>query len=203
MKMSTSETTKSQRRRSANQHEQTDSIPPTRHTPPKRRPSLLLDSLFRRSGSSSSGDLSSHSFGALHEVSKYSGDTSGGFKGTEMAYYDGSKSDSMLDYGRSDETPRTKRRRLMQRRNSQTPAMLLASSATVFIASGGFGDTIERGVDVDEALNMSLMSLAPTDASESTGLNNGSSSTDCLYDSQCWSKGVEIAEDLVKHIQRK
>lgn len=208
MKSSSQEAINRQRRDSAD-NEEMDSTGISKakalhESTPKRRPSLLLESLFG-SDSSSFGDLSAHSSGGLHEATKQnSGESSYVYETTEMDYYRGSKSDSMIDFRRAttEETPRTKRRRLMQRRNSQTPEMLLASSATVFLASGGFGDTIEHGVDVDAALDMSLISLVSTEASETTRLN-GSSSSGCMYDPRSWSNGAEVAEVKSPHPRGK
>jgi hypothetical protein len=161
-----------------------------------------------------------HSLGPLQVIAKrrLSGEDCYGYEKIEMDYGYGdwdagscllSASDSAISYhhhpsnraGEEEETPRTKRRRLMNRRNSQTPAMLVASSATVFLANGGFGDTLDRGIDVDEVLNMSLMSLASTEVSDETTLNGhhnddsiSSDLTGMMCDSQSWTKGVDIAD---------
>jgi hypothetical protein len=206
--------------------------PPKRRSPsPPRPPSPFLVEC----DDSSSTELDVLSLDRLPEVVKrrFSGEGCYGYEPMEMDHSDYaddgsfarlSKSDSAIVYhdhpfnrdggGEEKETPRTKRRRLMNRRNSQTPAMLVASSATVFLANGGFGDILDRGIDVDAVLNMSLMSLASTTEGSSTEISadetpiahhRDSVGSDLigLGDSLCWSKGVEIAEELVKHLQRR
>jgi hypothetical protein len=176
---------------------------------------LFLDKFLVECSDSTAEELDVHSLGPLTAKRRTSGEDRYGYEKIEMDYGYGdwggscllSASDSAIAYhhpsnrGEEAETPRTKRRRLMNRRNSQTPAMLVTSSATVFLANGGFSDILDRGIDVDEVLNMSLMSLASTEVSGETTLsghhNDDSTSSDLtglMCDSQSWTKGVDIAD---------
>lgn len=89
------------------------------------------------------------------------------------------------DYGYSEDhsqEDRPAKRRRMQRRNSKTPAMLMAMSA-------------------NSALDLDF--LEKRDELERTDSRQSSSSSILNDDDDNWDGGLEIAEELVKHLQQR
>jgi len=90
-----------------------------------------------------------------------------------------------FDYGYAEDhsqEDRPAKRRRMQRRNSKTPAMLMAMSA-------------------NSALDLDF--LEKRDELEKTDSRQSSSSSILNDDDDNWDGGLEIAEELVKHLQQR
>jgi hypothetical protein len=94
----------------------------------------------------------------------------------------------------TDTHPPANKRRRFQRRNSKTPAMLLAMNSPLLLQLDFLEDKKDQEKDFFSGFNPAL----PPSMSSATDTSTTESKV-----AESWDGGLEIAEELVKHLQKR